>query len=507
MSEKIKVSLSATTFQVAPGASAEFTVTVQNLSEIVDQYTIEVLGLDPHWYTLSTAALSLFPQDEGQAQVSLHPPGGARAGDYAFTIRATSRDNPAEQTSVLGTLKVQPVILFALDLSPKRRSTRGKATFQINVANPGNLELILDMKATDPEEGCRYEFRPSKVTVAPGGRALVDLTVWPKEPPPPGEAKTYDFTVTATPTGAPACAQSVQGQLEYPAPLLRQARARWPILLALLLPLLCLCLLALLALMVFGLRGWPPSIVIPPVLTPVTPFVPPPVTPATPFVPPPITPTPTRTATTTRTPTITATPTKTPTPTATLIKTPTPTATPTKTPTVTPTKMPRVILDFIELAPKAVWRSGAGTLPWPGAENDSRGFARYQNNALLEDGRSYARVLETHPQWVQGGWIEGEYPSVTLPAQSRLTGKAGFLGGATGTDGVYFAVYFERPGEEFRGTRLVYLRATYDGRLDGIDADLSRFAGQRGKFYLRVDAGPSSGQDWAIWLDARIVAP
>jgi hypothetical protein len=165
------------------------------------------------------------------------------------------------------------------------------------------------------------------------------------------------------------------------------------------------------------------------------------------------------------------------------------------------------LYDFVENASSAQWSSGAGVLPFPGDPSDSRGFARYVYNARLEDGSAWSRVLETHPQWVSGGWIMGVYPQQTVPSNTQLTVRVGFLYGATGTDGVRFEVYFD----EYRGTgaapqRHIILRkvATLDGSLDLVTADLDPVAGKRGNFILYVHALQTSNRDWAVWAEARI---
>jgi len=166
-----------------------------------------------------------------------------------------------------------------------------------------------------------------------------------------------------------------------------------------------------------------------------------------------------------------------------------------------------VFYDFISKAPTASWGSGAGSLPFPGSDSDSRGFALYRDKAQLEDGSTRARVLETHPQWVSNGWIMGAYPQLTIPSDAELKVTVGFLQGATGSDGVTFEIQFE----EFQGLKVapkkysvLSHRATYDGKLDSISKDLNYLAGKTGNFILYVNAGQSSGQDWAAWAEAKI---
>lgn len=163
--------------------------------------------------------------------------------------------------------------------------------------------------------------------------------------------------------------------------------------------------------------------------------------------------------------------------------------------------------DFVAQASNASWGSGAGSLPFPGADSDNRGFACYRDNWQLEDKSTGARVLETHPQWIGGGWIAGTYPQLTIPSDAELKVTVGFLDGATGTTGVTFEVQFK----EFLGLKvapktysILTQAALYDGKLDSISESLSNLAGKTGNFVLRVDSGQDSGRDWAAWAEAKI---
>jgi len=146
-------------------------------------------------------------------------------------------------------------------------------------------------------------------------------------------------------------------------------------------------------------------------------------------------------------------------------------------------------------------------LPFPGSDSDSRGFALYRNNWQLEDNNTWAKVLETHHQWISDGWIMGVYPQVTVPSNAQLKVTMGFFKGATGSDGVTFEVEFQ----EFLGLQVapkIYSilshTATYDGKLDTLTEELNSVEGKTGNFVLYAKAGQSSGQDWAAWAEAKI---
>jgi len=168
-----------------------------------------------------------------------------------------------------------------------------------------------------------------------------------------------------------------------------------------------------------------------------------------------------------------------------------------------------ILVNFIDRAPTASWTSGAGSLTFPGGTGDSKGFACYRDNIKLENGKIYSRVLETHPQWVNDGWIGGSYPELTIPFGAKFVASVGFLDGASGTDGVTFQVFSIEPGPPAEPPLSVQLldskHVTYDSKLDSLDINLADIAGKKREIRLVVLAGPSSGRDWAVWVDAKMI--
>ncbi len=228
MSALIRVTLSASAFQVKPGQEADFQVTVQNFSEVVDRYTIQVTGIVPEWVVLSRAELPLFPKDEDKVRVTLRLPesSNARAGRYDFQVQVVSNENPAERTVVAGVLEVLATPRFAISLAPQRQQSQGEGLFRLHIANQGNADLTFELGASDPAEACAYAFQPAQ-PVAPAGQThTVRVTVTPKLLPAPGTAKAHEFAVHVQPAGQPQQAQVLSGMLEVSTPALKQ-RPKW----------------------------------------------------------------------------------------------------------------------------------------------------------------------------------------------------------------------------------------------------------------------------------------
>ncbi len=160
---------------------------------------------------------------------------------------------------------------------------------------------------------------------------------------------------------------------------------------------------------------------------------------------------------------------------------------------------PRVAYDFIEKAPTAYWWSKVGEqLPFPGSLSDERGFACYLTNIQLSDGVVYAKILETHPRWVDHGWISGRYSDVFVPEKAKLRVKVGIVGGGTAGKVEFWA-------GEISTTGVWKQVIAYGDGVKEAEVDLSAYANKTITFILRVGAEGSSAQDWAAWVEARIV--
>ncbi len=161
------------------------------------------------------------------------------------------------------------------------------------------------------------------------------------------------------------------------------------------------------------------------------------------------------------------------------------------------------LVDLYRAAFHGSWRNATTALPFNGSDGDRRGFVRALGAHALIDGTRHERVLETHPEWKPHGKIVGEI-TVQLPEKARhLAGTVGFLPGSRSPDGVTAEVFMRAKG--MPATRLWVRRVRpADGAVPFSVTIPREFAGKRVVVELRVDAGPSSRQDWFAWSDLRI---
>jgi hypothetical protein len=216
MSANMVLSLSATKLEVVPGESVEATITIRNQSQIVDQFGIRIQGLDPSWWTLSTSSVSLFPGEQGEAKLTIHPPKEAesKAGSYSFQVRAVSQANPEEMTEEEAYLVLRGFLVWDVEMSPTKVAGRS-GTYRITANNSGNTDITLIFEGKDPEEALDYTFSHDKVTVPAGESALITLKVRPRKEE---RDKLYSFQVLVRPAGAEVSSKEVKtinGKLEY----------------------------------------------------------------------------------------------------------------------------------------------------------------------------------------------------------------------------------------------------------------------------------------------------
>jgi len=169
--------------------------------------------------------------------------------------------------------------------------------------------------------------------------------------------------------------------------------------------------------------------------------------------------------------------------------------------------------DLHSQASSAQWIScgspcGGGTiLSFGGPDTDTNGFVLYRNGAKLEDGSTPAKVLETHPMWVDDGVISGLYPAYAVQPGEHFRAKIGFLAKADDTCGVGNATFQLNYKESGTIHPLGSWTDSCNGNLLSIDVDLSGISGHTVQFALVVMANGTASQDWAVWVNPNVIVP
>lgn len=160
-------------------------------------------------------------------------------------------------------------------------------------------------------------------------------------------------------------------------------------------------------------------------------------------------------------------------------------------------------LDFAAKMCSAEWTSGAGSLPCPGADNDSRGYVQRIDKPQLETGYiDDEPALLTVPQMISDGVIRGKYPSIRVESGHHFMSIIGCGYKATGCN-VKFQLDYQIGNGSYQ-TLAVWGEA-YDEKINPVDVDLSSLAGKDVKFILTILANGSSTNNRALWLAPRIL--
>lgn len=165
----------------------------------------------------------------------------------------------------------------------------------------------------------------------------------------------------------------------------------------------------------------------------------------------------------------------------------------------------QLVYDFGANYCVANWRNATavGFLACPGTKTDDAGFVVQVDSPKLQDGNTVNGVsLFTHPQWIDGGSIAGTYPTLTVENGMKFKTTLGCGFGGAACDARFMLRYRIDGGalQELDRWDVKYADAPLK-----LNVDLSSLAGKNVNFVLQVVTNGSSAQDWAYWVNPRIV--
>jgi hypothetical protein len=168
----------------------------------------------------------------------------------------------------------------------------------------------------------------------------------------------------------------------------------------------------------------------------------------------------------------------------------------------------RTIFDFIENASSAAWgvEYPYKSLVFGDTTVEKSGFVTYHNNSKMEDATSPVRVLETRPYSIYNGWIMGDYNiNLQVNPGDAFYGLVGLLeGGQMG--GVEFWVYIRQHGQANWEVLVPGVADTYDYRIKAISELIPPYYfGKNVDIRLAVNTDGEPLQDWAAWIEAKII--
>ena len=184
---------------LAPGAALTLPLTVHNLGDETESYTIVPAGLTASWTTISPGNLTLFGGSQDVIDITITPPAlsSTTAGPTSIAIRIIPLGDSDDAVVAEATLVIEPFDdCRIVPLQPIQR-TRHRAVFEFMVETHGNTVASCRLHLIDPSERVDGDFDPPAVGVGPGSASLVRLKARAKRGGFRRATRTLDFEVEA----------------------------------------------------------------------------------------------------------------------------------------------------------------------------------------------------------------------------------------------------------------------------------------------------------------------
>ncbi|MFC1960321.1 protein kinase [Chloroflexota bacterium] len=213
--DKIGITVDTHAVRVQPGTTATLSLEVHNISELVDHFRIELVGLPAEWYTLPVDEMYLLPNNRETASITFHPPrnSSSNAGAHAFEMRISSRAQGINAVRTQASLIIEPFHTFSTELHPQRLRGRGQTSLQIS--NNGNTFSTYSVEPREAEEAIRFQLTGTQYTLPPGGQDRIPIQLAPRKRKWFGTPQTmlYQVNINPTPPGDDNVPQMQQGEL------------------------------------------------------------------------------------------------------------------------------------------------------------------------------------------------------------------------------------------------------------------------------------------------------
>jgi hypothetical protein len=189
--------------EVDPGTSLTLMLSIHNLSDATDSYTIVPAGLTASWTAVERGNVTLFAGSQDVVEVVVTPPAQptTSAGPTFVGVRIIPENDPDDTIVAEAMLSIQPFDDRRIAaLQPVQRSRR-RATYEFMVENHGNELASCRLRLVDPTNRIDGSFDPPAVGVPPGASSLVRFRAKVKRSVFRRSTRNLDFEVDAEQQG------------------------------------------------------------------------------------------------------------------------------------------------------------------------------------------------------------------------------------------------------------------------------------------------------------------
>jgi hypothetical protein len=197
--------------EVVPGTSAVFQLTIVNLGDTTETFSLAPVGLAAGWTTIRPGSVTLFGGSQEVVDVEVHPPllPSTTAGPTALNVRIVPQSNPDDVGSSETTLQVGSTFTRRLHMLQPALRARRTAVYEMMLENQGNTQASCRLHLLDPTGRVDGDFDPPAAGVEPGASSLIRLKVHANRLQWQRRSRTVQFTIDADQPGCPTASAPV----------------------------------------------------------------------------------------------------------------------------------------------------------------------------------------------------------------------------------------------------------------------------------------------------------
>jgi hypothetical protein len=197
--------------EVVPGTSAVFQLTIVNLGDTTETFSLAPVGLAAGWTTIRPGSVTLFGGSQEVVDVEVQPPllPSTTAGPTALTVRIVPQSDPDDVGSSETTLQVGPTFTRRLHMLQPALRARRTAVYEMMLENQGNTQASCRLHLLDPTGRVDGDFDPPAAGVEPGASTLIRLKVHANRFQWERRSRTVQFTIDADQPGCPTASAPV----------------------------------------------------------------------------------------------------------------------------------------------------------------------------------------------------------------------------------------------------------------------------------------------------------
>ncbi|KPM56719.1 hypothetical protein CcI49_26585 [Frankia sp. CcI49] len=160
--------------QVRPGETVQTSATVHNATDVIAQYTFEVLGPAAAWAEVVPPTVSVVRNGRNTVQIRFRPPVGP-VGSVPFALRCVSQDHPDSAAVDEGELVVGAIHDIVPTVTPTISRGRWTGRWTARFENRGTVAARLRVTASDKRRELGFALAPHEIVVDPGQTGEVYL--------------------------------------------------------------------------------------------------------------------------------------------------------------------------------------------------------------------------------------------------------------------------------------------------------------------------------------------